>query len=140
MAIQDDLRNAGLRVTRARVMVLAVFQRARTEEHLTAEDVFRELLPREERVGLGTVYRVLTQLEAAGLLERHHFEDGGAVYELASEAHHDHMIDVDTGEVTEFSSKELEALQLQIAEERGVELVNHQLIMWVKQTRKESPK
>ena len=76
---------------------------------------------------------MLTQLDSAGLLERHHFEDGGAVYELASEIHHDHMIDVDTGEVIEFVSEPLESLQLEIADQKGVELINHQLIMWVRQ-------
>tara|TARA_B100000676_G_scaffold48806_1_gene47824 strand:- start:1431 stop:1850 length:420 start_codon:yes stop_codon:yes gene_type:complete len=131
--IEDDLRAAGLRVTKARVMVLAVFHRASLKQHLTAEDVYRELLTHEGSVGLGTIYRVLTQLDSAGLLERHHFEDGGAVYELASEIHHDHMIDVDTGEVIEFVSEPLESLQLEIADQKGVELINHQLIMWVRQ-------
>ena len=100
--------------------------------HLSAEDVYRRLIATDESIGLATVYRVLTQFETAGILERHNFDDGHAVYELADETHHDHMVDVDSGAVNEFVNDRIEALQQEIAEEHGYELVDHQLVLYVR--------
>ena len=100
--------------------------------HLSAEDVYKRLLDSEDSVGLATVYRVLTQFEAAGIVARHNFDDGHSVYELATEDHHDHMVDVDTGQVLEFVSERIEALQHEIAKEHGYKLVDHELVLFVR--------
>lgn len=100
--------------------------------HMSAEDVYKRLIQQDESVGLATVYRVLTQFESAGIVERHNFDDGHSVYELANENHHDHMVDVESGAVTEFVNERIEALQHQIAEEHGFELVDHELVLYVR--------
>jgi Fur family ferric uptake transcriptional regulator len=100
--------------------------------HLSAEDVYKNLMDTDDSVGLATVYRVLTQFEAAGIVSRHNFDDGHSVYELASEEHHDHMVDVDTGKVVEFVNERIEDLQHQIADEHGYELVDHELVLFVR--------
>ena len=127
----NDLRKAGLKVTLPRVKVLEVLGLA-DPHHLSAEDVYKKLLQSDETIGLATVYRVLTQFESAGMVERHNFDDGHSVYELAKEQHHDHMVDVDTGNVTEFVNARIEALQKEIAEEYGFELVDHELVLYVR--------
>ena len=127
----NDLRKAGLKVTLPRVKVLEVLGLA-DPHHLRAEDVYKKLLQSDETIGLATVYRVLTQFESAGMVERHNFDDGHSVYELAKEQHHDHMVDVDTGNVTEFLNARIEALQQEIAEEYGFELVDHELVLYVR--------
>ena len=127
----NDLRKAGLKVTLPRVKVLEVLGLA-DPHHLSAEDVYKKLLQADETIGLATVYRVLTQFESAGMVERHNFDDGHSVYELAREQHHDHMVDVDTGNVTEFVNARNEALQKEIAEEYGFELVDHELVLFVR--------
>ena len=126
-----ELKKAGLKVTLPRLKVLEVMESA-DPHHMSAEDVYKKLIQSDESVGLATVYRVLTQFETAGIVERHNFDDGHSVYELANEAHHDHMVDVDTGAVTEFVSEEIEALQHKIAELHGFELVDHELVLYVK--------
>ena len=126
----NDLKKAGLKVTLPRVKVLEVLGLA-DPHHLSAEDVYKKLLQSDETIGLATVYRVLTQFESAGMVERHNFDDGHSVYELAKEQHHDHMVDVDTGNVTEFVNARIEALQKEIAEEYGFELVDHELVLYV---------
>jgi len=130
----NDLRKAGLKVTLPRVKVLEVLGLA-DPHHLSAEDVYKKLLQSDETIGLATVYRVLTQFESAGMVERHNFDDGHSVYELAKEQHHDHMVDVDTGNVTEFVNARIEALQKEIAEEYGFELVDHELVLYVRKHR-----
>lgn len=135
---QKELKKVGLKVTVPRLKVLGVLQRA-DPHHLSAEDVYRELLKAEESVGITTIYRVLTQLESAGIVERHNFDDGHAVYELAPEMHHDHIVDVDTGKVTEFVNERIEELQRQIAEEHGCELVHHELVLYVRKKKGGSP-
>ena len=130
----NDLRKAGLKVTLPRVKVLEVLGLA-DPHHLSAEDVYKKLLQADETIGLATVYRVLTQFESAGMVERHNFDDGHSVYELAKEHHHDHMVDVDTGNVTEFVNARIEALQKEIAEEYGFELVDHELVLYVRKHR-----
>jgi Fur family ferric uptake transcriptional regulator len=126
-----DLKSAGLKVTLPRIKVLEVLQRAEPH-HLSAEDVYRRLIDSKDSVGLATVYRVLTQFEAAGIVERHNFDDGHSVYELATEIHHDHMVDMDSGGVIEFVNDEIEALQREIARAHGFELVDHELVLYVR--------
>lgn len=131
----QDLRNAGLKVTHPRVRILAVLENAQSR-HMTAEDIYRLLLEQGEDIGLATVYRVLTQFEAAGLVLKHHFESGQSVYELDRGEHHDHMVDVDTGRIIEFESAEIEALQHRIAAEHGYEIEAHSLVLYVRKTRR----
>jgi len=126
-----DIKRAGLKVTLPRVKVLEILENA-NPHHLSAEDVYRALMETDDSVGLATVYRVLTQFEAAGIVSRHNFDDGHAVYELTPEEHHDHMVDVDTGQVLEFLNERIEKLQKEIAEEHGYELVDHELVLFVR--------
>ena len=130
----SDIKRAGLKVTLPRLKVLEVLENA-DPHHLSAEDVYKSLMDSDDSVGLATVYRVLTQFEAAGIVSRHNFDDGHSVYELASEEHHDHMVDVDTGKVLEFVNESIEALQHEIAEEHGYELVDHELVLFVRKKR-----
>ena len=127
----QQLKAAGLKVTLPRVKILKILESSE-DRHLSAEDVYKLLITAGDDVGLATVYRVLTQFEVAGLVSRHNFENGHAVFELSSEHHHDHMICVDSNEVIEFISPEIEALQHRIAEEKGYELVDHSLVLYVK--------
>ena len=126
----QDLRKAGLKVTHPRMRILEVL--AETGNHLTAEDIYRKLLDHEDDIGLATVYRVLTQFEAAGLVLKHNFEGGQAVYELDRGKHHDHMVDVDTGKVIEFTSEDIERLQREIAEKHGYRIQDHSLVLYVR--------
>lgn len=127
----DELRKAGLKVTLPRVKILSILENNK-EGHLSAEDVYRVLLDAGEDVGLATVYRVLTQFEAAGLVERHNFESGHAVFELASDEHHDHMVCTTTGKVIEFFDPIIEERQKAIAKEHGYQIVDHSLTLYVK--------
>lgn len=128
-----ELKKAGLKVTGPRVKILQLLETMDGDDHhLSAEDVYKALLELGEDVGLATVYRVLTQFEAAGLVTRHNFEGGHAVFELDSGDHHDHMVNVDTGDVMEFVNEEIEALQQRIAESHGFELVDHNLVLYVR--------
>lgn len=127
----QDLRKAGLKVTLPRVKILQYLEDA-PERHMSAEDIYKALLDTGEDVGLATVYRVLTQFEQAGIVERHNFEGGSAVFELANEGHHDHMVRLDTGDVIEFVDAEIEKRQQLIADQHGFELVDHKLVLYVK--------
>lgn len=127
----NELRKAGLKVTLPRVKILQILETSR-QRHLSAEDVYKELLDSNEDVGLATVYRVLTQFESAGLVERHNFDGGHSVFELDRGEHHDHMVCVETGKVVEFHNEQIEMLQHQIAKENGYELVEHNLVLYVK--------
>ena len=131
----QDLRKAGLKVTQPRIRILELLESS-GDRHLTAEDIYRRLLAGGEDIGLATVYRVLTQFEAAGLVLKHNFEGGHAVYELDRGQHHDHMVDMDTGKVIEFASPEIEALQKQIADRHGYEIEAHSLVLYVRSRRK----
>jgi Fur family ferric uptake transcriptional regulator len=131
----NDLRKAGLKVTHPRMRILALLDELRPR-HLTAEDIYRHLLDQGDEIGLATVYRVLTQFEAAGLVLKHNFEGGHAVYELDRGEHHDHMVDVETGKVIEFHSDEIEELQRRIAAERGYEIQDHALVLYVRKVRR----
>jgi Fur family ferric uptake transcriptional regulator len=127
----QDLRNAGLKVTHPRMRILELLERVKPR-HMTAEDIYRQLLDQGDEIGLATVYRVLTQFESAGLVLKHNFEGGHAVYELDRGEHHDHMVDIETGRVVEFQSDEIEALQSRIAAEHGYEIADHALVLYVR--------
>ncbi len=127
----EELRNAGLKVTLPRVKILQMLE-ASKDRHLSAEDVYKALLESGDDVGLATVYRVLTQFEDAGLVMRHNFDGGHSVFELASDEHHDHMVCVESGKVIEFHNEEIERLQLELVEKAGYELVDHNLVLYVK--------
>jgi Fur family transcriptional regulator, ferric uptake regulator len=127
----QELRKAGLKVTHPRMRILQIFEEDGVR-HMTAEDVYKKLLAHQEDIGLATVYRVLTQFEAAGILSKHNFEGGQAVYELDRGQHHDHMIDVDSGKVIEFVSEEIERLQRDIAARHGYEIQDHSLVLYVR--------
>lgn len=131
----NDLRKAGLKVTHPRMRILALLDQLRPR-HLTAEDIYRHLLDQGDEIGLATVYRVLTQFEAAGLVLKHNFEGGHAVYELDRGEHHDHMVDVETGKVIEFHNDEIEELQRRIAAEQGYEIQDHALVLYVRKLRR----
>ena len=130
-----DLRKVGLKVTHPRVRILELLEQKSSTHHLSAEDIYRQLLENGDEIGLATVYRVLTQFEAAGLVLKHNFEGGQAVYEIDRGGHHDHMVDVDTGKIIEFENDEIEALQHRIAAEYGYELEDHSLVLYVRKKR-----
>ncbi|MGL4316914.1 MAG: ferric iron uptake transcriptional regulator [Pseudomonas sp.] len=137
MVENSELRKAGLKVTLPRVKILQMLDAATSgQRHMSAEDVYKALMEAGEDVGLATVYRVLTQFEAAGLVERHNFDGGHAVFELADGGHHDHMVCVDSGEVIEFFDPEIEKLQKEIVKKHGFELVDHNLVLYVRQKSK----
>jgi len=126
-----ELRKAGLKVTHPRMRILEILD-SHGGKHFTAEDIYRELLEHHDDIGLATVYRVLTQFEAAGMVLKHNFEGGQAVYELDRGKHHDHMVDIETGKVIEFSSEEIERLQHEIAEKYGYAIEDHSLVLYVR--------
>jgi Fur family ferric uptake transcriptional regulator len=127
----QELRKAGLKVTHPRLRILELLE-GEAERHLSAEDIYRALIESSEDIGLATVYRVLTQFEAAGLVIKHNFEGGQAVYELDRGGHHDHMVCVDTGKVVEFYSPEIERLQKEIADQHGYIIEDHSLVLHVR--------
>lgn len=127
----QDLRNVGLKVTHPRMRILEILEHA-SPRHMTAEDLYRQLLQLGEDIGLATVYRVLTQFETAGLVIKHNFEGGQAVFELDRGKHHDHMVDVDTGKVIEFFSEDIERLQHEIAAKHGYDIADHSLVLYVR--------
>ena len=131
----QELKKAGLKVTLPRVKILQILESA-GDRHMSADDVYRTLLDQGDDVGLATVYRVLTQFESADLVQRHHFEAGTAVFELAKGDHHDHMICLDTGKVIEFVDPIIEKRQHEIAEEHGFEIEDHSLIIYVRPKKK----
>jgi Fur family ferric uptake transcriptional regulator len=131
----QDLRKVGLKVTHPRVRILGILEDS-DGKHLTAEDIYRELLAHEDDIGLATVYRVLTQFETAGLVLKHNFEGGQAVYELDRGKHHDHMVDLESGKVIEFTSEEIERLQKEIADKHGYVIEEHSLVLYVRPKRK----
>ena len=131
MQQRQELRKAGLKITLPRLKILEILEGARSR-HLSAEDIYKELLQSGEDIGLATVYRVLTQFEGAGLIHRHNFEGGHSVFELDDGDHHDHMVCVESGDVIEFVNEEIEKLQHSIAEEYGYELLDHSLVLYVR--------
>ena len=132
MAVENqELRKVGLKVTLPRVKILQMLENSE-QRHLSAEDVYKALMDAGEDVGLATVYRVLTQFETAGLVERHNFDGGHSVFELDRGDHHDHMVCIETGKVIEFHNEEIEQLQEAIATEHGYEITGHNLVLYVK--------
>ena len=135
MEQRQELRNAGLKITLPRLKILEIFENTQ-QRHLSAEDIYKELLEHDEDIGLATVYRVLTQFESAGLVTRHNFEGGHSVFELDDGKHHDHMVCVESGTVIEFVNEEIEDLQREMAADHGYELLDHSLVLYVKPLRK----
>ncbi len=125
----QDLRNAGLKVTVPRLKMLELLEKAH-DKHLTAEAIHRLLLEAGEEIGLATVYRALTQFEAAGLVTRHHFEGGQAVFELERGPHHDHIVCIHCGRVEEFYDEVIEKRQRSIAEKLGFNMRDHTLTLY----------
>ena len=131
MLQRQELKKAGLKVTLPRLKILEILENS-DPRHLSAEDIYKELLETGEDIGLATVYRVLTQFESARLVTRHNFEGGHSVFELDEGKHHDHMVCVETGKVTEFVNDEIERLQHEIASQYGYELIDHNLVLYVR--------
>ena len=131
MEQRQELRKAGLKVTLPRLKILEIFESANLR-HMSAEDIYKELIDSGEDIGLATVYRVLTQFEAAGLVTRHNFEGGHSVFELDDGEHHDHMVCVESGDVVEFFNEDIERLQREMARKHGYELLDHNLVLYVR--------
>lgn len=125
----QDLRRAGLKVTLPRMKILEILEES-TKPHLSAEDIYRVLLDSDEEIGLATIYRVLTQFEGAGLVIRHHFETGQAVFELDRGKHHDHLICIKCGKIVEFVNAAIEDEQKKIATDAGFKITDHSLIIY----------
>tara|TARA_B110000444_G_scaffold259036_1_gene301595 strand:+ start:733 stop:1140 length:408 start_codon:yes stop_codon:yes gene_type:complete len=126
-----ELKKAGLKATLPRLRILEILETS-SARHMSAEDVYKALLGSGDDVGLATIYRVLTQFEGAGIVERHNFDSGHAVFEMTQNDHHDHMVNVVTGEVIEFKSEEIERLQKEIVDRHGYSLQDHSLVLYVK--------
>tara|TARA_Y100000994_G_C15697291_1_gene443796 strand:+ start:385 stop:795 length:411 start_codon:yes stop_codon:yes gene_type:complete len=129
----SELKKAGLKATLPRIKIMEILESTAIQEeaHFSAEDIYKELLQNGENIGLASVYRVLTQFEAAGMVKKHHFEGSHAVYEVIEE-HHEHMVDLETGKVLEFQDAELINRLNMIAEKSGYQLVDHNLVLHVK--------
>ena len=131
MSDDAELKKAGLKVTLPRLRILELLEGG-DKTHLSAEEIYRRLIEAGEEVGLATVYRVLTQFEQAGICIRHNFEEGHAVYELTPSDHHDHMVCLDTGDVIEFTDDVIEERQKKLAKEKGYEIIDHSMVLYVK--------
>jgi Fur family ferric uptake transcriptional regulator len=138
MTSPQDLKSAGLKATLPRLKIINLFESSKVR-HLTAEDVYKLLLGEGLDIGLATVYRVLTQFEQAGLLVRHHFESGKAVFELNQGTHHDHLVCLQCGRVEEFYDSEIEKRQVKVARERGFEISEHALYLYADCTKVKCP-
>lgn len=125
----QELKKAGLKITLPRLKILEIMQDP-DNQHIGAEDVYKKLLEQDEEIGLATVYRVLNQLDDAGIIHRHHFEGGKSVFELSQKSHHDHLVCLDCGKVIEFEDPIIEKRQEDIAKENGIELTNHSLYLY----------
>jgi Fur family ferric uptake transcriptional regulator len=126
MSSPTDLKTIGLKATLPRLRILELFEKSDVR-HLSAEDVYKILLKEGTDTGLATVYRVLTQFEQAGLLIRHHFETGKAVFELNQGTHHDHLVCLQCGRVEEFYDAEIEKRQIKVSDQRGFKIHDHSL-------------
>ena len=134
----QDLKRAGLKATIPRLKVLEILETA-DARHMSAEDVYKALLEGGEEVGLATVYRVLTQFESAGLVTRHHFESGHAVFELERGDHHDHVVCLQCGRVEEFYDQTIEDRQKTVVGKMGYEIRDHSLVIYGKCVRQNCP-
>ncbi len=123
------LKKAGLKVTLPRVKILELMQEPENQ-HISAEDLYKRLLEIGEEIGLATVYRVLNQFDDAGIVTRHHFESGKAVFELSSQHHHDHLVCLTCDRVIEFNDDVIEQRQLEIADKHNIKLTNHSLYLY----------
>ncbi|MCB1822809.1 MAG: ferric iron uptake transcriptional regulator [Candidatus Competibacteraceae bacterium] len=133
-----ELKQAGLKVTLPRIKILNMLQHP-DKMHLTVDDIHQSLTDCGEEIGLATVYRVLTQFEAVGLVKRHHFEGGQSVFELDQGVHHDHILCLECGRIEEFCDQEIERRQQAIAQQFGFELAEHRLILYGHCTRPDCP-
>lgn len=138
MSTPHDLKNIGLKATLPRLKILDLFENSDVR-HLTAEDVYKLLMNEGMEIGLATIYRVLTQFEQAGILMRHHFESGKAVFELNQGGHHDHLVCIQCGHVEEFYDAEIERRQTKIAKERGFTIHEHSLQLYADCVRVDCP-
>jgi Fur family ferric uptake transcriptional regulator len=138
MSNVHDLKTSGLKITAPRMRILKLFESSKVR-HLAAEDVYRALMSEGLDIGLATVYRVLTQFEQAGILQRHHFESGKAVFELNEGSHHDHLVCVQCGKVEEFYDPEIEKRQIKVAKERGFTIREHSLHLYADCTKPHCP-
>lgn len=138
MSSPTDLKTIGLKATLPRLRILEIFEKS-SVRHLSAEDVYKLLVKEGTDTGLATVYRVLTQFEQAGLLIRHHFESGKAVFELKEGGHHDHIVCTECGHVEEFYDAEIERRQIQVAEARGFAIQDHSLHLYAACRRVDCP-
>lgn len=129
MTTAEDLKGIGLKATGPRIKILNLFEQSHTR-HLTAEDVYRMLLAENRDIGLATVYRVLTQFEEAGLLIRHHFETGKAIFELNEGEHHDHLVCIRCNKVEEFYDIEIEQRQEKVAQQHGFDIQDHEMYLY----------
>jgi len=139
MSAPQDLKDIGLKATLPRLKVLGLFENSETR-HMSAEEVYRRLQQEGMEIGLATVYRVLTQFEQAGLLVRHHFESGKAVFELNHGEHHDHLVCLQCGQVEEFYDAEIERRQAKVAKERGFSIHDHSLQLYADCLRENCPR
>ena len=131
----DSLKKTGLKATLPRLKIMDIFEHSK-QKHLSAEDIYKLMIGSNDEIGLATIYRVLTQFEQVGLLIRHHFEGGKAVYELNEKSHHDHIVCLQCGHVTEFVNDEIEKLQTKVAEEHGFKIIEHSLIIYADSIKK----
>lgn len=125
----QDIKKAGLKVTLPRMKILEILEGS-GQRHMSAEDIYKVMLESNEEIGLATIYRVLTQFEAAGLVVRHHFESGQAVFEINEGEHHDHLVCVKCGKVVEFMDETIERRQKEIARQNGFTLTDHNMILY----------
>lgn len=125
----SDIKNAGLKVTLPRLKILELLENSE-DRHLKAEDIYKNLLDSGEEIALATVYRVLTQFETAGLVTRHHFEGGHAVFEINDGEHHDHLVDIETGQVVEFYDEAIEKRQKEIAKKYNFNITEHTMVLY----------
>ena len=125
----SDIKNAGLKLTLPRMKILELLEKS-DDRHLKAEDIYKTLLDSGEEIALATVYRVLTQFESAGLVTRHHFEGGHAVFELNDGEHHDHLVDISTGRVVEFYDEVIEQRQREIAKKYNFTITEHTMVLY----------
>jgi Fur family ferric uptake transcriptional regulator len=124
-----DIKNAGLKVTLPRMKILELLENS-ADRHLKAEDIYKMLLDSGEEIALATVYRVLTQFESAGLVTRHHFDGGHAVFEIDDGEHHDHLVDISSGKVVEFYDEVIEQRQQEIASRHGFTITEHTMVLY----------
>jgi Fur family ferric uptake transcriptional regulator len=126
---KNDIKQAGLKITKPRIEILKLLETSQ-KQHFTAEEIYQDLLTRDTKVGIATVYRVLTQFVAAGLIMKHNFEGDQCVFELDRGEHHDHMVDMKSGRIVEFHDEIIEQRQREIAKEHGFELLDHSLTLY----------